>query len=100
MLKSHYAPLKPFFVGDIDSMLEEYIGKRVATLSFSKEHNSDYKFVLSSVGDMNEAAQNLFRFMNELDQLEVDVILAEYVPEEGLGRGINDRLRRADSRNK
>lgn len=100
MLKSHYAPLKPFFVGDIDSMLEEHIGKKVATLSFSKEYNSDYTFVLSSGRDMNEAARNLFRFMNELDQLEVDVILAEYVHEEGLGRGINDRLRRADSRNK
>ncbi|MEX1241360.1 MAG: Sua5 family C-terminal domain-containing protein, partial [Cyclobacteriaceae bacterium] len=30
-----------------------------------------------------------------LEALPVDVILAEYVPDSGLGRAINDRLRRA-----
>lgn len=100
MLKSHYAPQKPFYVGDIDLLLQEYSGRSVATLSFYKEYGVDKSYVLSKTQDLKEAAKNLFNFMSELDKLDVDVILAEYLPEIGLGRGVNDRLRRADSRNK
>jgi L-threonylcarbamoyladenylate synthase len=35
--------------------------------------------------------------MREVDQLEIDLILVEPVPETGLGLAINDRLRRAAS---
>ena len=100
MLKSHYAPQKPFYVGDIDLLLQEYSGRSVATLSFYKEYGVDKSYVLSKAQNLKEAAKNLFNFMSELDKLDVDVILAEYLPEIGLGRGVNDRLRRADSRNK
>jgi L-threonylcarbamoyladenylate synthase len=44
---------------------------------------------------MNEAAQHLFSAMRYLDNSEVDLILAEVFPNEGLGRAINDRLQRA-----
>ena len=44
---------------------------------------------------MDEAARALFTAMRTLDASEVEVILAEVFPEEGLGRAINDRLRRA-----
>jgi L-threonylcarbamoyladenylate synthase len=44
---------------------------------------------------MNEAARNLFTALRQLDRMPVDQILAELVPEQGLGRAINDRLRRA-----
>jgi L-threonylcarbamoyladenylate synthase len=33
--------------------------------------------------------------MRQVDALDVDVILAEIFPDEGLGRAINDRLKRA-----
>ncbi|NJL30816.1 MAG: hypothetical protein HC898_03825 [Phycisphaerales bacterium] len=51
--------------------------------------------VLSPSGDLREAAANLFAALHRLDAAGLDVILAEYVPEMGLGRAINDRLRRA-----
>ena len=41
------------------------------------------------------AASNLFAKMRKLDELMPDVIVAEWLPEEGLGIAINDRLRRA-----
>ncbi|MEM7577312.1 MAG: L-threonylcarbamoyladenylate synthase [Planctomycetota bacterium] len=50
---------------------------------------------LSPTGDLTEAAANLFAAMHRLDEADLDVILAEAVPELGLGRAINDRLRRA-----
>jgi L-threonylcarbamoyladenylate synthase len=51
--------------------------------------------VLSRNGDFAEAARNLFAGMRYLDSLDLDIILAEPVPEMGLGRAINDRLKRA-----
>ena len=50
---------------------------------------------LSESGDLNDAAQNLFGKLRELDELPVELILAELVPDKGLGKAINDRLTRA-----
>jgi L-threonylcarbamoyladenylate synthase len=51
--------------------------------------------VLSPGGNLREAAANLFSAIRKLDAMGLDGILAISVPEEGLGRAINDRLRRA-----
>jgi L-threonylcarbamoyladenylate synthase len=50
---------------------------------------------LSKRQDIIEAATNLFRYLRELDGQSLDLIVAEKVPDEGLGAAINDRLRRA-----
>jgi L-threonylcarbamoyladenylate synthase len=50
---------------------------------------------LSVFGDITEAASNLFQVMRYLDQQPIDLIIAEKMPNEGLGRAINDRLLRA-----
>jgi L-threonylcarbamoyladenylate synthase len=47
---------------------------------------------------MREAAANLFAAIRHLDTLNLDLILAEAIPEIGLGRAIMDRLRRASKR--
>ncbi len=53
--------------------------------------------VLSPSGDLSEAAANLFAAIRRLDERGLSRLYAEVVPEEGLGRAINDRLRRAAS---
>ena len=50
---------------------------------------------LPPIGDLRQAARHLFAVLRELDSSDCDVILAEEFPNEGLGRAINDRLRRA-----
>ncbi len=50
---------------------------------------------LSPAGDMVEAAANLFHHLHALDACGADVIAVSPIPETGLGRAINDRLRRA-----
>jgi len=50
---------------------------------------------LSAKGEMREAAANLFDSMRRLDRQRLDVIVAERMPEKGLGPAMNDRLRRA-----
>jgi L-threonylcarbamoyladenylate synthase len=54
--------------------------------------------VLSERGDLREAAANLFAALRRLDAAGLDLILAEPALPEGLGRAINDRLRRAAER--
>jgi len=98
MLKSHYAPRLPFLLGDIETLISQHSNKSLAVLSFQKLWLSvapEHQRALSLQGDMHEAARNLFGFMRELDALPVELIVAELLPETGLGRAINDRLRRA-----
>jgi L-threonylcarbamoyladenylate synthase len=50
---------------------------------------------LSPSGNVDEAAANLFAMIRALDRMEVSAIAVAPIPDEGLGRAINDRLRRA-----
>ena len=51
--------------------------------------------ILSKNGDMFVAAQNLYAALHRLDNCNLDIIIAEIFPDEGLGKTINDRLKRA-----
>jgi L-threonylcarbamoyladenylate synthase len=50
---------------------------------------------LSAAGDLQEAAANLFARLHALDAMGAARIAVAPVPDRGLGRAINDRLRRA-----
>lgn len=98
MLKSHYAPRIPFLLGNTTELVNEHAGKKLGILAFSepiKHQDISFQQVLSPSRNLSEAAQRLFAAMREMDQMDLDLIIAEYLPEEGLGRAINDRLRRA-----
>jgi L-threonylcarbamoyladenylate synthase len=94
MLKNHYAPAKPLFVGNVPNMLKEHRGKKVGVISLDTSYEGVETRRLSVSGDLDEAARNLFAAIRDLDA-DVDVILAERFPDNFLGRAINDRLRRA-----
>lgn len=96
MLESHYAPRKPMLLGKVEDLLITHATKKVGVLSFQKNYlNTSSNLVLSPTGDTLEAAANLFSYMRLLDSQDIDIILAEELPEAELGRAINDRLRRA-----
>lgn len=95
LLISHYAPRKPFFLGDIEDLSKQNSDKQVAIISFQGSSNSALHKVLSEEGSLHEAAHNLFKVMRELDESDAQIIIAEHVPNHGLGRAINDRLQRA-----
>ncbi len=99
-LASHYAPRKPFVLGDLTELIPQLVqqGKKVGVLSFSTHFpslSSDRQVTLSARQDLKEAAQRLFMAMRLLDESDAELIVAEFVPEIGLGRAINDRLKRA-----
>jgi L-threonylcarbamoyladenylate synthase len=98
MLESHYAPRKPVHVGDVSALLRRFAGERIGIISFRTEYPAHRCEVLSEHGDLAEAARHLFAVLRELDSTDCNVILAEEFPDEGLGRAINDRLRRASAK--
>jgi L-threonylcarbamoyladenylate synthase len=95
-LESHYAPRTPMAL--LDRIPELDKNKRTGLLSLGPPADfSPFQAVeiLSSSGDLREAAANLFAAMRRLDELGLDQIVALQVPSQGLGRAINDRLTRA-----
>jgi L-threonylcarbamoyladenylate synthase len=67
-------------------------------LFFGKQPFEAYHFRnLSEASDPTEAAAHLFKFLRELDELPIDVIYSQLLPEVGLGRAINDRLKLASA---
>lgn len=98
MLESHYAPRKPVHVGDVAALLRRFAGERIGIISFRTEYPAHRCEVLSEHGDLAEAARHLFAVLRELDDTDCSVILAEDFPDDGLGRAINDRLRRASAK--
>ena len=96
MLKSHYAPRKPFYLRSKEEFALAHHG--IGCLLFDKlidNKDIQYQRVLSTTGDLKEAAHHLFAYLRELDALPVQEIWAEKAPDFGLGLAINDRLRRA-----
>ena len=102
-LLSHYAPKAALYLGDVQELLPQHDPARTALLRFREPVPgipADRQVILSPSGDLREAAQTLFAALRHLDSLPVNVILAEPVPDMGLGRAINDRLRRAQAERK
>ncbi|MDA0194369.1 MAG: L-threonylcarbamoyladenylate synthase [Bacteroidetes bacterium] len=100
MLDKHYAPGTPLVLGNLDQLVVDHGEKEIGILSLSKSYETiDQKnqIQLSSKGDLGEAAKNLFKSLRHFDSMKLDVILAEKMPDHGLGRAINDRLKRAAS---
>jgi L-threonylcarbamoyladenylate synthase len=98
MLPKHYAPHTPILLDWSEEDVADYRNRKVGLLAFHKISPAlkfNYVEVLSARGDLREAAANLFSAIRRLDGLGLDLILAESVPETGLGRAIMDRLRRA-----
>ncbi len=98
MLLSHYAPGTPLVLGDLRELAAQHPGAKIGVLAFQQPLPGlpdEQQIVLSAKGDFAEAAQHLFAGLRYLDGLNLDLILAELLPEVQLGRAINDRLRRA-----
>lgn len=97
-LPSHYAPRTPLVLADDPFSFVVPSNKKCGVLAW-RSMGGAKQFAevrqLSPRRDLREAAANLFRYLRELDQLNLDLLVAEKLPDEGLGAAINDRLCRA-----
>jgi L-threonylcarbamoyladenylate synthase len=96
MLDSHYSPSKPFYLYRPE-ILNTIEPSKAGFISFKGEMPGDFleTRILSPKGDLKEYATKIFSALHELQESEVDVILAEAIPETGIGIAIMDRLRKA-----
>lgn len=100
MLKSHYATATPLHAGGITELLNQFADKKAILINYHQltpNYPTELQFILTLNNDMHEAATNLFSILRAADQQKADIILAEYAPNEGIGRAINDRLYRAQA---
>lgn len=109
MKHKHYAPKAEMIVvegelasviGKIRELSEHYAkaGKKVGVLATDESVGSYHLGVIKSMGsrrNLASVAKNLFRLLREFDDEGVDIILAEGVPQKGLGLAVMNRLRRA-----
>ncbi|WP_299122056.1 L-threonylcarbamoyladenylate synthase [uncultured Winogradskyella sp.] len=99
MLERHYAPkTKTILTSNLSKSIEEYSNKRIGILVFNDVLNDDaieFKVVLSESKNLEEAAFKLYDALHQLDKQDLDIIIAEKLPDYGLGKSINDRLKRA-----
>ncbi len=97
LMPKHYAPSTPLVV--VEDVGPYATRRDVGVIVFQ---GSPHTFAgpvecLSQNGDLREAASNLYRAMRTLDGLGLSLIVAEHVPNTGLGVAINDRLNKAAS---
>jgi L-threonylcarbamoyladenylate synthase len=103
-LRTHYAPKTPLrLIQNAETFMPKQ-KQRVGLLAWNPPsrkgdlHSARFVAVrhLSESQDLREAAANLFGYLRELDaRKDVDLIVAERVPAQGLGAAILDRLERA-----
>lgn len=90
LLASHYAPRTPVRLNVSEVRPDE------ALLAFGAAWpGAGSTFNLSEASDLTEAAARLFAGLRALDAAGQQRIAVMPIPERGLGRAINDRLRRA-----
>jgi L-threonylcarbamoyladenylate synthase len=85
-IASHYAPSKPLRLNAEAAEAGEWL------IGFGRIAGDD---TLSASGDVREAAANLFAALHRAEESAAPRIAVAPVPEDGLGRAINDRLSRA-----
>lgn len=85
-LASHYAPGKPVRLNAEAAEADEFL------IGFGSIAGD---CTLSASGDLTEAAANLYACLHQAARAPQPRIAVAPVPEEGVGRAINDRLRRA-----
>ena len=87
----HYAPTKPL------RMNATSVGSDEGLLGFGPNPLSGAKKTinLSLRGSLEEAAAGFFNALHRLDKSSVSAIAVMAIPEEGLGKALNDKVKRA-----
>lgn len=97
-VKYHYAPDVPTYLYRGQALPTD---QRIGMLCFQKTKPGippEQQWVLAPNGDLSEAGRQLFRYLNELNREGFDAIYLEPVPETGIGRAINEKMRKAAAR--
>jgi len=92
-LKLHYSPGIPI------KMNRKYSEQNQAFIVFGKKFiKKENQFNLSKKGSLQEAANNLYKTMRKIKKKKFKSIAVTKIPNKGIGRAINDRLKKASNK--
>lgn len=115
MLNSHYSPTKPLYLVDrydIERKVRSFMNvppSRIGFINFNIQcqssdrpgHPTEFleqfgKLIsLDQPGNLEEYAVKIFASIHQFEEEGIDIILAQKVPEQGIGIAIMDRLNKA-----
>lgn len=102
MVDRHYAPrTKMLYVATLEELNALEKAGRMGLIGFGELPGDLQGFAVIrnlSKDDLSEAAAGLFQTLRELDAMGLERIVAMALPDVGLGRAINDRLKRGSAR--
>ncbi|MCK9210977.1 MAG: L-threonylcarbamoyladenylate synthase [Ignavibacteriaceae bacterium] len=96
-LAFHYSPQTPILMLTVEN-IEKHKDEKIGAIFFKgndSKFNFEKEIILSNNGSLSEAAANLFSTLHKLDDLQLDCILIEPFPLEGLGVALMDRIQKA-----
>lgn len=95
LLNSHYSPKKPFYIRGQEPKNIDF--SKCGYIYFGIKETAQFKksISLSSSENLTEAAIHLFHSMHLMEDSEVEAIIADSVPEIGIGKAIMDKLNKA-----
>lgn len=106
---THYAPSQEMrlYVGDVDHIVEEINNQAqklieenhkvgiIATEETKDLYEKGIVLALGSRSNKEEIARNLYNIIREMDQSDVEIILAEGIEKDNIGMAIMNRLTKA-----
>ena len=90
-LKKHYSPKARVRINVKRPNTDEYF------ITFGEKNNNNHinTINLSSTGDLHKFAHRLYACLRDLDSMNIKKIAISPIPHQGIGRAINDRIKRA-----
>lgn len=107
MKYTHYSPNAPLYLVLSPERMQELInvekakGKRVGVLTTEENldtYEADYVYACGNRADLATVAGKLYESLRQFDVENVDVIISEAFPKEGIGVAIMNRLEKAASK--
>jgi len=90
-LKKHYSPKARVRINVKRPNADEYF------ITFGEKNNNNHinTINLSNTGDLHKFAHRLYACLRDLDSMNIKKIAISPIPHQGIGRAINDRIKRA-----
>ncbi|MFK7947687.1 MAG: L-threonylcarbamoyladenylate synthase [Saprospiraceae bacterium] len=99
MLPYHYSPHTSLYLTDnLENDILNYNTDKIGIITLSKVLENvprEHQIQLSETDNLRIAGHLLYNAMHELDALDLDAIFVEKMPDKGIGKTMNDRLKRA-----
>ena len=90
MFKKHYSPNIPMILN------KNKVSKNYAFITFGKRYKKSINtFNLSEKSNLYEAARNLYKLFRKIKKMNYKKIYVAKIPNKGIGKAINDRLKKA-----